>query len=127
MFSIQPQSSIIIYYCFYTTFFTFLCLYQPNLYSYSTEVSGFLISFFISLYSINSLFTELNSSWLIYELIKALEIKTLMVFNLVFANNTILSCLFFFFLIINLYDLIPTFNAQIFNPYTLVGSILTTR
>ena len=47
-------------------------------------------------------------------MIKALETKTSMVFNLVFANNTILSC--FFFLIVDLYFLIPAFNLQIFNP-----------
>ena len=39
-----------------------------------------------------------------------------MVFNLVFANNAILSCFFFFFLIIDLYFLIPAVIAQIFNP-----------
>ena len=38
-----------------------------------------------------------------------------MVFNLAFANNTILSFLFFFFLIIDLY-LIPVVIAYIFNP-----------
>ena len=37
-----------------------------------------------------------------------------MLFNLDFANNTIL--LYFFFLIINLYFLIPAVIAQIFNP-----------
>ena len=37
-------------------------------------------------------------------------------FNLDFANNTILSCYFFFFLIINLYFLIPTVIIKIFNP-----------
>ena len=37
-----------------------------------------------------------------------------MLFNLDFANNTILSC--FFFLIIDLYFLIPAAIAQIFNP-----------
>ena len=36
-----------------------------------------------------------------------------MVFNLVFANNTILSRFFFFLLIINLYFLIPAFITQI--------------
>ena len=36
-----------------------------------------------------------------------------MSFNLNFANNTILSCFFFFFLIIGL---IPAVIAQIFNP-----------
>ena len=39
-----------------------------------------------------------------------------MLFNLDFANKTILSCLFFFFLIIDLFFLIPAVNAQIFNP-----------
>ena len=38
-----------------------------------------------------------------------------MLFNLDFASNTILSCFFFFFLIIDLYFLIPTVIAQIFN------------
>ena len=36
--------------------------------------------------------------------------------NLDFANNRILSCFFFFFLIIDLYFLIPAVIAQIFNP-----------
>ena len=35
--------------------------------------------------------------------------------NLEFANNTILSCLFFFFLIIEIYFLISAVIAQIFN------------
>ena len=39
-----------------------------------------------------------------------------MLFNLDFANNTILSCFFFFFVIIDLYFLIPAVTAQIFNP-----------
>ena len=38
-----------------------------------------------------------------------------MLFNLDFANNTILSC-FFFFVIIGLYLLIPAVIAQIFHP-----------
>ena len=37
-------------------------------------------------------------------------------FNLDFANNTILSCYFFFFLIIDLYFLIAAVITQIFNP-----------
>ena len=48
--------------------------------------------------------------------IKVLEIKTSMLFNLDFANNTILSCFFFFFLFIDLYFLIPAVIAQIFYP-----------
>ena len=39
-----------------------------------------------------------------------------MLFNLDFASNNILSCFFFFFLIIDLYFLIPTAIAQTFNP-----------
>ena len=38
-----------------------------------------------------------------------------MLLNLDFANNTILSCFFLFFLIIDLYFLIPAVTAQIFN------------
>ena len=41
-------------------------------------------------------------------------IKTSMVFNLVFASNTILSCFFFFFLIIDLYILTPAVITEIF-------------
>ena len=51
-----------------------------------------------------------------FELIKVIEIKTSMLFNLDFASSTILSCFFFFFLIIDLYFLIPEAIAQIFNP-----------
>ena len=39
-----------------------------------------------------------------------------MLFNLDFASNTISSCIFFVFLIIDLYFLIPAAVAQIFNP-----------
>ena len=45
---------------------------------------------------------------------KALEIKIFVLFQLVFAKNTILSC--FFFVIINLCFLIPAVIKQIFNP-----------
>ena len=38
-----------------------------------------------------------------------------MLFNLDFTNSTILSCFFFFSLIIDLYFLIPAAIAQIFN------------
>ena len=46
-------------------------------------------------------------SRLIYDSIKALEIKTPMVFNLAFPSNTILSCFLSSFLIIDLKFLIP--------------------
>ena len=38
-----------------------------------------------------------------------------MLFNLDFANNTILSCVFFVFLIIDLYFLIPVVITQSFD------------
>ena len=47
---------------------------------------------------------------------KALEINTYILFNLDFANNAILSGVFFFFLIIDLYFLIPAVIPQIFVP-----------
>ena len=49
-------------------------------------------------------------------MINSLEIKTSMLLKLDFANNTILSCFFFFLLIIDLHFLIPAVTAQIFNP-----------
>ena len=56
----------------------------------------------------------------ITESIKALEIKTFMLFNLDFANKSILSPFFFFFLIIDLHFLISTviakFLIQLQNP-----------
>ena len=42
-------------------------------------------------------------------------IETSILFNLDFANNTILSCFFFFFLITDLYFLIPVVIPHIFN------------
>ena len=51
------------------------------------------------------------------EWIKALENKTLIVFNLVFANNAILSCFSSLFLIIDLYVSVPAINAQNFWSY----------
>ena len=51
-----------------------------------------------------------------YESIKVLKTKTSTLFDLLFANNTILSCFFFFFLIIDLYLLIPAAIGQMFNP-----------
>ena len=71
-----------------------------------------MISSFLSSYSFNTLFTKENSSWLIYESIKALKIKTSMLCNLVFANNAILSIFFFFFLIFDLTYLIPAVIAK---------------
>ena len=45
---------------------------------------------------------------------KALEIKTHILFNLDFANNTIFSIFFIFFLIIDLYLLISAVIPEIF-------------
>ena len=47
---------------------------------------------------------------------QSVKIKTSMVFDLVFAKDTILSCFFFFFLIICLYLLFPAIITQIYNP-----------
>ena len=46
-----------------------------------------------------------------------------MVFNLVFPNNTILSCSFFFFFSIDIKFLIPVVISHIFNP--TAGLVLT--
>ena len=72
------------------------------------------ISASISSYSFNTLLIIKKSSQVILESTKALKIKTFVVFNLLFVNNTILSCFIFFFLIIDLYFLIPAVIAQIF-------------
>ena len=78
---------------------------------------NFLFPSFISLYSLSALFIRTNLSWLIYQSIKAIEIKTSVLVNLVFANNAVLSCfLLLFFLIIYLYFLSAAVIAQIFNP-----------
>ena len=45
-----------------------------------------------------------------------------MLFNLDFAYNTILSCFFFFFLMIDLNFLVPAVITQIFNP---IGELIT--
>ena len=48
-----------------------------------------------------------------------------MLFNLVFANNSTLSCMFFFFLIIDLYFLTAAVIIQIVNPISeLVTAIV---
>ena len=61
------------------------------------------------------------------ESIRGLEINISILFNLDFVNDTILSRFFFFFLIIDLYFLIPTVITQIFNPITeLINSYKNT-
>ena len=54
--------------------------------------------------------------WLIFEPIKALEIKTSILFNLNLAENIILSRFFLFFWIIDQYFLIPAAIARVFSP-----------
>ena len=59
-------------------------------------------------------------------MIKTLEIRTSVVINLSCPNNTLLSCYFLFFFIIDLQFLIPAVVAQIFLPtvelVTLTGT-----
>ena len=56
-----------------------------------------------------------NNTWVIYELIKNLEISTSLVFQISFSDTNISSFAFFFF-IIGLYFLIPEMIVQMFNP-----------
>ena len=63
------------------------------------------------------------SSLLIFKSITDLEINTSILFNLDFANYTILSYFFFRFLIIDLYFLIPAVIAQIF--YTIAELVIS--
>ena len=68
---IQPQHSIIIYYCLYTIWFTCFSAYVKHIYLiYSTKDLRFFSSSFVSLYSFNSLFIETNFLWVIHESLK---------------------------------------------------------
>ena len=51
---------------------------------------------------------------------KALEIKISTAFNLVFTRNIILSCFLSFYLLIDLYFLIPAVIARVFIPIAKV-------
>ena len=53
---------------------------------YINIFSLMILIIFILSYSFNRLFTEMNSSCLIFELIKALKIKTPIIFNMVFDS-----------------------------------------
>ena len=57
---------------------------------------GFLRASFTSIYFFNPSFTKTNPSWLIFDSFKTLETKTSVVFNLAFANNTIVVFFSFF-------------------------------
>ena len=84
---------------------------------YFTEVAGCFSFSFIALYSLNTLFTEIDLLLCpIYESIKSLEIRTSIGSYLAFLSNTIFSCLFFFFFIIDFCILIPAVLVHIFNP-----------
>ena len=61
----------------------------------------------------NALFIITNSSWLIFESIKALEINTSMLFNLMLLLMRLFYHVSFFFLVIDLYFIIPAAIAQI--------------
>ena len=56
---------------------------------------------------------------MIFESIKAFEIETSVLVDLVFASKAILSCFFFFFLILDIYFLILAATAQILSPIYL--------
>ena len=57
-----------------------------------------------------------HSSLLTLESTETLEIKTSMLFNFAFANDTISLRFFFFLLTIDLFFSIPAVIAQVFNP-----------
>ena len=115
MLFIQPQYSIPIYYCFDTVFSCFSLLISTILYSIFCRSFRIFYSF-LSLYSVSTLFTETNLLWLIYESIKALETRTSIAFNLAFHSNTVLSCFFLFYLIIDSHFLILAVITLICNP-----------
>ena len=75
-----------------------------------------MISCRISSNSFSTLFIKTNSSWLIFESIKALKINIFTIFNLDFAIDNILSCFSLYFLIIDLHFLILAVIKQTFNP-----------
>ena len=95
------------------SFLSYVFLLTSIIFIYYPEVSRFFISF-ISLYSLNTLFTKTNLSWLIYESIKVLEIRVPIVFSSVFPNNFI-SSYFLYFLIIDFYIFIPAEILQVLN------------
>ena len=90
------QADLIYFRCFYIVCYT--------------AFSGFMISSFISLYSLSPLFTEIIFSRLTGCRLQELEFRQ----YLVLPKNTVI--LFFFFLIIDLQFLIPTAKSKIFNP-----------
>ena len=86
----------------------------------------FFLSYYHN-YSSSTSFIITDSLWLIYESIRALEIKTSNLFNYIFANNTNLSCIFLFFLAFDLKFLIPTIIVQIYNPAAELAAGISTK
>ena len=86
--------------------------------------------FFLSYHNNYSSSTSIiitDSLWLIYELIRALDIKTSTLFNYIFANNTNLSYIFLFFLAFDLEFLIPAIIVQIYNPAAELAAGISTK
>ena len=111
MFFTRPKHSFSIY-GFYTISFILFSAYIIHAHIvYSTEISGFL------LLSHDILLTHYLLKQIVMTNIRvdsSLRIKTLIVFNLTFANNTILSCFFLFLLIIGSLFLILALIVNIF-------------
>ena len=78
-------------------------------------------------YSSSTSFIITDSLWLIYEWIRALEIKTSNLLNYIFANNTNLSCIFLFFLALDLKFLIPAIIVQIYNSAAKLAAGISTK
>ena len=88
---IQPQYSILIYYCLFLNYFSYVFLLTSTTFIKCVPQTFQNFRFLLSwqLYSLNTLFTKTDLSWLIYESIKALEIKTSIFFSLVFPKSMI--------------------------------------
>ena len=75
-----------------------------------------LVTSFVLSNSFGKLFIKTISLWLILESVKHFETKASTIFNLDFANDNNLLGFFFFFLVTDLYFLVPAFVTQIFSP-----------
>ena len=99
----------------------FLCFYLLNQVYF---VLGFQLQYFFDAIFFFSIKT--NSSGLILDSVKALEIQTSMKVDLAFAKNTFFSCFCFFLLIIDLYFFTPAVITQMFPRFCLlIGFLLT--
>ena len=84
----------------------------------------FFLSYYHN-YSSSTSFIITDSLWLIYESIRAWEIKTSNLFNLIFASNT--NIYFSFFLSFWLKVLIPEIIVQIYNPAAEPAAGISTK